>query len=80
MQTSRYLINIHFLEDLQLTICLLLNVSEVKKIAPEFYDSLPCHNSWSKVIFDFIFDPSIGPYARIKRSQKISAVNTQKAK
>ena len=40
---------------------------EVRKIAPEFYDKLPHHLSWSKVIFDFITDPKIGPYARVKR-------------
>lgn len=40
---------------------------EVRKIAPEYYDNLPCHHSWVKVIWDFIFDPEIGPYARVKR-------------
>ena len=42
---------------------------EVRKIAPEFYDNLPYHTSWSKVIYDFITDPAIGPYARIKRNK-----------
>jgi len=42
----------------------------VKKIAPEFYDDLPHHNSWIKVIYDFIMDPAIGPYARIKRKTR----------
>lgn len=40
---------------------------QLKKIAPEFYDNLPCHTSWVKVIWDFITDPAIGPYARVKR-------------
>lgn len=40
---------------------------ELRKIAPEYYDNLPCHTSWVRVIWDFIFDPDIGPYARIKR-------------
>ncbi|CAH0712916.1 unnamed protein product, partial [Brenthis ino] len=40
---------------------------EVKRIASEFYDDLPQHHSWSSVIYDFIMDPEIGPYARIKR-------------
>ncbi|BFZ11810.1 hypothetical protein BsWGS_14849 [Bradybaena similaris] len=40
---------------------------EVRKIAPEYYTSLPCHHSWIKVIWDFIFDPEIGPYSRVKR-------------
>jgi len=42
---------------------------QLKKIAPEYYDNLPCHHSWSQVIWDFIMDPQIGPYARIKRKR-----------
>lgn len=42
---------------------------QVRAMAPEFYDSLPRHESWCKVIYDFITDPSIGPYARIIRDQ-----------
>jgi len=39
----------------------------VKKIAADFYDDLPHHTSWTKVIWDFIFRPDIGPSARVKR-------------
>jgi sphingolipid delta-4 desaturase len=42
----------------------------VKKMAPEYYDNLPQHHSWVKVIHDFITDPEIGPYARVKRKSK----------
>ncbi len=40
------------------------DIAEVRKIAPEYYDTLPSHDSWTKVIYDFVFDPKIGPYAR----------------
>lgn len=43
---------------------------EVKRIAAEFYDNLPHHNSWTRVLYDFIMDPNVGPYARIKRKQR----------
>lgn len=43
---------------------------EVKKIAPEFYDTIPQHHSWVSVLYDFVMDPDIGPYARIKRKQR----------
>ncbi|CAG7731297.1 unnamed protein product [Allacma fusca] len=43
------------------------NLPKVRQIAREYYDSLPHHDSWSQVLYDFIFDPDIGPYARIKR-------------
>ncbi|XP_076460346.1 sphingolipid delta(4)-desaturase DES1-like isoform X2 [Babylonia areolata] len=36
---------------------------EVRRLAPEFYDSLPCHTSWVKVIWDFVFDKDMGPHA-----------------
>lgn len=37
---------------------------EVKRIAAEFYDPLPYHTSWTKVVLDFIFDKNMGPHAR----------------
>lgn len=43
---------------------------QVKKIAPEFYDTMPQHTSWSRVLYDFIMDPALGPYARVKRKQR----------
>ncbi|XP_047096962.1 sphingolipid delta(4)-desaturase DES1 isoform X3 [Schistocerca piceifrons] len=43
---------------------------EVKRIAAEYYDNLPQHNSWVSVLYDFVMDPDIGPYARIKRKNR----------
>lgn len=43
---------------------------QVRKIAPEYYDNLPQHTSWVKVIWDFIFNPSITPFSRIQRRTK----------
>ena len=42
-------------------------VLQVRKIAPEYYENLPYHTSWVKVIWKFITDPEIGPYARVRR-------------
>ena len=41
-------------------------------MAPEFYDNLPCHHSWIKVLYDFITCYEMGPYARVKRPTKFS--------
>ena len=38
---------------------------ELRKIAPEFYDTLPQMDSYVKVILIYIFDGSIGPWSRI---------------
>ncbi|PNF17361.1 Sphingolipid delta(4)-desaturase DES1 [Cryptotermes secundus] len=43
---------------------------EVKRIAAEYYDNLPQHNSWVSVLYDFVMDPDIGPYARMKRKNR----------
>jgi len=37
---------------------------EVRRIAAEFYDDLPYHTSWFKVLWDFVFSDDMGPYAR----------------
>lgn len=40
---------------------------ELKKIAPEYYDSLHIHRSWTMVLLKFIFQPSVDLFSRIKR-------------
>ena len=45
---------------------------QVRKIAPEYYDHLPQHHSWVKVLWDFVFEDSMGPYARVKRTCKLA--------
>ncbi len=37
---------------------------EVRRIAAEYYDEIPYHTSWVKVLWDFIFDNDLGPHAR----------------
>ncbi|XP_076450850.1 sphingolipid delta(4)-desaturase DES1-like isoform X1 [Babylonia areolata] len=37
---------------------------EVKRLAPEFYDNLPHHSSWVKVLWDFVFDVQTAPHAK----------------
>merc|ERR1711953_1068516 len=39
----------------------------ISKIAPEFYDELPQLKSYISVLWDYVFDPKIGPYARVQR-------------
>eukprot|EP00501_MAST-03F_sp_TOSAG23-6_P002298 GSMAST32.ASY1.ANO1.2400.1 assembled CDS len=41
----------------------------LRAMAPEFYDTLPYHDSWCAVIWQYITDPEIGPWSRIKRKQ-----------
>ena len=39
----------------------------LRKIAPEFYDSLPSYTSWVRVIYDFIKGDNMNLYGRVKR-------------
>ena len=43
---------------------------QIKKMAPEFYDDLPQHKSWTMVLVNYIFDPSIGPFSRMVKKCK----------
>ncbi|TMW58353.1 hypothetical protein Poli38472_009912 [Pythium oligandrum] len=52
---------------------------KVREIASEFYDTLPSHKSWVAVIFEYIFNPNIGAFSRIKR-QTLSADQKNKMK
>ncbi|XP_055525387.1 sphingolipid delta(4)-desaturase DES1-like [Wyeomyia smithii] len=40
---------------------------ELKQTAPEFYETIPYHTSYLRVFYDFVTDPAIGLYARMKR-------------
>lgn len=39
----------------------------VREIAPEMYNSLVCHTSWSRLLFRFIFDSGLSLYSRQER-------------
>jgi len=45
----------------------------LKKLAPEFYDTLPSHPSWPMIIVHFILDKEVGIFARAKRRGKGAA-------
>jgi sphingolipid delta-4 desaturase len=42
----------------------------LRALAPEFYDTIPSHPSWSMVIINFIRDREVGMFARAKRIAK----------
>lgn len=40
---------------------------QIKKMAPEFYDSLVSHQSWTKLWLQFLFDKNLSLYSRMAR-------------
>jgi sphingolipid delta-4 desaturase len=43
---------------------------QIKKTAPEFYDTLFFHKSWTKLFFRFLFDREISLFNRILRKER----------
>jgi len=46
------------------------NLPKVKAAAPEFYDNLVYHKSWTKLWFKFLFDPNLSLYSRMTRDNR----------
>ncbi len=43
---------------------------KLKRTAPEFYDSLVSHKSWSKLLFRFLFDSKLSLFSRMLRENR----------
>ncbi|HEV2096604.1 MAG TPA: fatty acid desaturase [Chthoniobacterales bacterium] len=41
---------------------------QLRALAPEFYDTLRCHTSWSRLLFQFLFDKRYTLFARVQRA------------
>jgi sphingolipid delta-4 desaturase len=46
------------------------NLRKLKRAAPEAYDELAHHSSWTKLLFRFLFGRNISLYGRIVRSER----------
>lgn len=40
---------------------------ELRRLAPEYYEHLLSHRSWTRTIWRYIMDPAIGGFSRVKR-------------
>ncbi|GGH62792.1 hypothetical protein GCM10011379_13060 [Filimonas zeae] len=52
---------------------------ELKEKAPAYYDSLISHQSWTKLILLFIFNPKLSLYSRVLRKEKVRIEKEQAA-
>jgi sphingolipid delta-4 desaturase len=46
------------------------NLPKLRTLAPEFYDNLKYHPSWSRLLFQFIFDERYSLFSRIERTKQ----------
>uniref|UniRef100_M4BF06 sphingolipid 4-desaturase n=1 Tax=Hyaloperonospora arabidopsidis (strain Emoy2) TaxID=559515 RepID=M4BF06_HYAAE len=47
---------------------------ELHALAPEFYENLPRHTSWVKVMYDYIMNDNINAFSRVKRHDPMKDV------
>lgn len=52
----------------------------LKKAAPDYYDTLLSHPSWTKLFFRFLFDKKISLYSRITRQERGKVALTDESK
>ena len=45
-------------------------ISRVRELAPEWYDGLIAHHSWTRLLIDFIRRPDMGLYSRVEREDR----------
>ena len=46
------------------------NLPKLRALAPEYYDNLKYHTSWSKLLMQFLFDERYSLYSRVERINK----------
>jgi sphingolipid delta-4 desaturase len=46
------------------------NLPKLRATAPEFYGNLKYHSSWSRLLFQFVFDKRYSLYSRVERMKE----------
>jgi sphingolipid 4-desaturase/C4-monooxygenase len=46
------------------------NLPKLRAMAPEFYNNLKYHSSWSRLLFQFVFDKRYSLYSRVERMKE----------
>jgi sphingolipid delta-4 desaturase len=55
------------------------NLPKLRAMAPEFYDGLKYHTSWTRLLFQFIFDERYSLFSRIERMKRNESMVTPSA-
>jgi sphingolipid delta-4 desaturase len=50
-------------------------LARLRALAPEFYDTLYSHTSWTAALWRFVTEPQVGGYSRIKRQRGTAAAS-----
>jgi hypothetical protein len=49
------------------------NLPKLRAMAPEFYNNLKYHSSWSRLLFQFVFDKRYSLYSRVERMRQLAS-------
>jgi Fatty acid desaturase len=52
----------------------------IRAIAPEFYDTLSSHTSWSRLLIRFLFDRELSLFSRMVRTERNRVPLTDEAR
>ena len=50
---------------------------QLTAIAPEYYETLAYHKSWTWVTWKFLSDPDVGPWTRMRRASRGTPASEQ---
>ena len=50
------------------------NLPKPRVIAPEFYNKSKYHSSWSRLLFQFVFDRRYSLYSRVERMRQLASI------
>jgi sphingolipid delta-4 desaturase len=50
------------------------NLPKLRAMAPEFYNNLKYHSSWSRLLFQFVFDKRYSLYSRVERMRQLASM------
>jgi sphingolipid delta-4 desaturase len=53
------------------------NLPKLRALAPEFYDTLKSHPSWTRLLLQFLFDPQYSVSSRVERFQEPPLVGSR---
>jgi len=51
------------------------NLPKLRAMAPEFYNNLKYHSSWSRLLIQFVFDKRYSLYSRVERMRQKDGAN-----
>jgi hypothetical protein len=56
------------------------NLPKLRAMAPEFYNNLKYHSSWSRLLLQFVFDRRYSLYSRVERMRQLECAQSNRGR